>query len=229
MKNSQTEVIDLSNPLPLWATAALYFSPSAEYVFVYRPKEGLVTSKFLRAQDVAAAFSRAGTDSGWIPHGILRTGQSVQGPWSVYIQPAQMKTIAFEGDRKAYRVPLPPTILIGLGSKYYLFAVPTIPITENSSVFYAPFPNVYDSGLICWGNSTRRKDARPCYMPEMWELFFETHFNDELDTNRINRGASALQLLKGLACKRRRTFPRKALRPYRYETISSMIIKILTV
>ena len=56
------------------AEAELYFLPGGHYLFRRRSAAG-VTSKFVTAPDVAAAFTGQEMDSGWLPPGVMRIGR----------------------------------------------------------------------------------------------------------------------------------------------------------
>jgi hypothetical protein len=162
--------------------AALYFVEGGHYIF--RSFEGASrvdadVAKFVRATDVAAAFSGHEEDTGWMPAGVARMGHSSSGPWFVYSAPAQKVDVILGSGDAPVRVPIPRTILIGIGMTYYLYAQTKSHLEAWNNVFLAPFPNVYPDGRICWGRNMP-PEAQAEKARNVWELFFEAPFNGDL-------------------------------------------------
>lgn len=157
--------------------AALYFL-DGHYLFRSREQAGW-KSKFVTSADVLAAFTGKETDSGWWPAGIVRAGTSKSGGWFVYSAPAQKAAISFDGQPESVKIPLPRTVLVGIGSSYYLWALKAERFDRNAVAYAAPFPNVHSDGKVCWGASTPPR-AAPDKAREVWELFFSTPFSDHL-------------------------------------------------
>lgn len=130
---------------------------------------------------MAAAFSQTEQDTGWLPAGIVRAGHCAHGFWFVYSAPEQKINIQIgEG---ALTIPIPRTVLMGIGSKYYLWALKGKHFNPDDMAFRAPFPNVYPDGLICWGQNTQPA-ATAEKARAIWNLFFETPFNGDLSTEK---------------------------------------------
>lgn len=203
--------------LPPWAEAAVYFVKDAsEYIFAAR-KDGQTVSKFLRPSDVSAAFVHQENDTGWIDQNIVRIGNSTRGAWFIYRRGAEKVSIHFDGDRRNYIVPIPPTILVGVGNRYYIFSTKDDgkPLHDETKIFHAPFPNTYEDGRICWGSNHLPKDESPDAGPKAWDLFFASPFNNHLDTgHHASKKIGLLELLKQLDG--RNTFPSKMLVPHGY-------------
>jgi hypothetical protein len=162
--------------------AALYFL-DGHYLLRTREKAGW-SSKFVTATDVQAAFTGKEQDSGWLPAGVVRAGASKQGKWFVYSAPVQKVTISFDGEGgtgvpETIKIPLPRTVLFGIGAEYYLWALKGERFDRNAVAHAAPFPNIHSQGKICWGASTPPR-ADPEKARQVWELFFSTPFNNHL-------------------------------------------------
>lgn len=165
------------------ADAALYFMPQGHFLFRYQ-ESGRWCSKFVTIDDVAKSLANIESDSGWLGAGILRTGRSQRGNWFVYTAPAQKMSLLLtdETDRveePVHNVPIPATVLIGVGHAYFLYAVADDVVTPASKLYHAPFPNVYGHHRICWGNNAHPV-ASVAAAPQVWRLFFATPFNAHL-------------------------------------------------
>lgn len=168
--------------------AALYFLPGGHYIFrqTTSPDKNKKSSisKFVTANDVAAAFTNTEIDTGWMPAGVVRYGHEARGRWFVYSPPAQKIhiTLAAVDDgvsEQQITVPVPRTVMLGVGQEYYLWCIKTKHFEHDAVIFNAPFPNLYPDGKICWGNNTA-PDADPKSARLAWELFFSTPFNNHL-------------------------------------------------
>lgn len=160
------------------AEGVLYFLTGGHFLFQYL-KDGASQSKFVTIDDVAAALANVENDSGWLGDGILRAGRCSQGEWFVYAEPAQTITIQVTtGDQAEITIPIPATVLIGVGHKYFLYAL-NGPVKPGATLYHAPFPNVYGHGRICWG-SNRPPVAHHKQAKTVWNMFFETPFNNHL-------------------------------------------------
>jgi len=158
--------------------AALYLTDLGHYLFKF--KEGNKAAvKNLREAEVKAAFTGVNDDSGWIRSGIVRIGNNVKGPFFVYYRTRELKAMHFD-DKSEFIICLPPTVLIGANGKFKLFALREEGFTKDAIVYCAPFPNVDPSdGRICWGTNDKPK-VNPSKAEKVWELFFNSLFNDHL-------------------------------------------------
>jgi len=208
--------------LPAYASGALYFLDSGDFLFKYRmeagsrdeaPPEG---SKFVTVRDVQAAFGGMEVDTGWVQPGVLRCGFCAQGDWFVYGVPARKVEIAvqMEGGRdRKLELAIPATLMFGLGAQYFLWAVRAGGVTEHSPLFNAPFPNVHDSGLICWGQNTPPR-AHHTRAQEAWELFFASGFNKDLANNKSQKFKDDVRrMLARVARKKLEHYPEEDLIP----------------
>ena len=162
--------------------AALYLTDQGCYLFKGKIGEDGTIVKNLREADVSAAFSHASKDSGWLPAGILRVGNTVRGPWFVSYAARQTVKIIL-AERGGFTVPLPATVLFGYRGAYHLLALAGETFSPESVVYKAPFPNLHEDGAICWGNNPVPK-VNPAKAPAVWKLFFEAPFTDHLSNGK---------------------------------------------
>lgn len=163
---------------------ALYFLDSGDYLFQELSDDGAV-SKFVRAQDVKAAFAQIEHDTGWLPAGVVRSGHNQQGPWYVYSTPPRGKA-TIQVDDQQMTVPLPRLVMIGAGMSFYLWALKDEHFSRDAKAFRAPFPNVRDDGSICWGTASPG-EADPTSAKKVFDLFFQTVFNADLANGKSVR------------------------------------------
>lgn len=185
MQNGDTIASISPPPEPAFNySAALYFLAAGHYLFRSHDKHGAVISKFVTANDVGAAFTGQDQDSGWLPPGVVRCGAGAQGPWFVYSAPRQKVECTIE-DHGQFTIPIPRTVLLGIGASYYIWALQAKHFEPQADPYKAPFPNVYPSGQICWGAHTP-PEADPQNARQVWELFFRLPFNQDLAGNKSN-------------------------------------------
>lgn len=183
-------------PSDIQAEGVLYFLDGGHFLFKYL-KDETWQSKFVTIDDVAAALANVENDSGWLGEGILRAGRCAQGEWFVYTEPAQKITIQVTtSDLAQITIPIPATILIGVGHKYFLYALNGF-AKPNAPLYHAPFPNVYGHGRICWG-SNRPPAAHHKHAKTVWNMFFQTPFNTHLagQKSQAYKGNVMEQLVK---------------------------------
>ena len=167
------------------AQAVLYFLEGGHFLFRHQDQKAW-QSKFVTIQDVADSFTNTRTDTGWIGDGVIRAGRSPRGDWFVFAAPGQKQTLTLatpEGT-ETLTVPIPATVLIGVGNSYYLFAgAQYVPLGPSAGLFRAPFPNVYSNGRICWGDNSR-PPANHLVARAVWDMFFRTPFNTHLSNGK---------------------------------------------
>ena len=164
--------------------AALYFM-DGQYLFRYQDKAGGLVSKYVKADDLVAAFTLQESDSGWLPAGVVRSGTCKSGSWYVYSAPAQRVEITIDPDEKL-SIPIPRTVLLGTEKGHYLWAIKSKYFDPDEDAYHAPFPNINPNGKICWGNSKPRKLTAQ-YARETWDLFFASLFNADLTTDKSKK------------------------------------------
>jgi len=195
--------------------AALYFLDSGHLLYRRPLSGGGYQSKFVSLVDAAAAFTQKDIDTGWLPAGVVRWGTCSEGEYFVYSAPAQKVTLAMTkagDDPQDLTVPIPRTVLLGVGATYYLWAVQTKVFDPNADAFHAPFPNVYDDGHICWGQN-RPGPAAPMSARKVWELFFGSLFNQDLAAGKSQKLDNACTLLRTLHGQKAGKFPNADLVP----------------
>jgi hypothetical protein len=145
----------------------------------YAVKQGTVT-KFISSAAVRQAFSQIPLDSGYLPENTLRWGSNSQGDWLVLLKGAQNYSLSLISEKETlrYNIPFPSLILAGQNNRYYLWALAEPSFTRNAIACHAPFPNIGQSGQICFGNnSLPRCDAH--HIEQVWQLFLESPFNGD--------------------------------------------------
>lgn len=207
--------------LPDYSTGALFFLESGDFLFRYRVQEdrhygdpkSLDGAKFVTVKDVQAAFGGSDVDTGWIGHGVLRCGYCARGDWFVYAVPKQILSIQVtmsKGETKKLTLPIPATVMVGVGMQYYLWAV-AYSLSPDSSLSRAPFPNIHDDGAICWGQNTPPK-AHHRNAEAAWRLFFGSGFNGDLSNNKSTKfDGDVRRMLAYVARKKMDEYPEKDL------------------
>ncbi len=192
------------------AVASISFLRSEELMFTWR-EEDKIQSKLISHEAAVLAFNTTHTeDSVWLPENVLRTGRNVRGAWAVYVTRPQMVQIVTDQDEKL-NIPIPATLFLGWGPRYYLWALPNKKFSPGLPVFRAPFPNIYSNGRICWGNHKVPK-ATAASIGRAWEMFFGTGFNDHISNNKCKSfSGTVLELLRQLSAKNTTVFPQREL------------------
>ena len=192
------------------AMASISFLRSEELMFTWR-EEDKIQSKLISHEAAVLAFNTTHTeDSGWLPENVLRTGRNVRGAWAVYVTRPQLVQIVTDQEEKL-NVPIPATLFLGWGSRYYLWALPNKKFNPNLPVFRAPFPNIYSNGRICWGNHKVPK-ATAANIGRVWETFFGTAFNEHISNNKCKSCSNTvLELLRRLSAESATVFPQREL------------------
>lgn len=197
--------------VPPDASAALYFLPG-QYLFADL-KESSVSLKALSSDQVARAFRKVHTDTGWLGKRVLRYREAPEGNAILSYEPAAIRriTVSF-GDRGLVElgVPLPPLILLGKGNECYLWAAPSTHITAKTKLAVAPLPNI-GSGKICFGKN-EVPETHPSNLSEVWKLIFDTPFNADHTSERCRTEPQDVrELLWKLAVDKVKKFPKSEL------------------
>lgn len=204
-------------PLPAYATGALYFLQSGDFLFRYRAQENnryrekslAEGAKFVTVRDVQAAFGGSDVDTGWIGQGVIRCGYCASGAWFVYAAPKQkisIQVVMSNGIQKKLSLPVPTTVMVGVGMQYFLWAA-RHSLSPDSSLFHAPFPNIHGNGAICWGQNTPPK-AHHQRAAAAWNLFFESTFNGDLANGKSEKfGDDVRRTLAQVARKKADIYP----------------------
>lgn len=192
------------------SVASISFLKTKELMFTWQ-QDDKVQSKLITSEAAFLAFEEGQQqDTGWLPAGVLRTGSNARGEWVVYTARAQMIDIVTDKKEKL-RVPIPATLFMGWGARYYLWVLPHKKFDKKLPVYKAPFPNVYDNGRICWGSHKPPK-VSVSNIERVWQMFFGTAFNKHIATNKCKSYPdNVLNLLRQLSRDGASTFPFKEL------------------
>jgi len=197
--------------VPPDASAALYFLPG-QYLFADF-KEVSVALKALSSDQVARAFRKVHTDTGWLGRRVLRYREAPEGNAIISYEPAAIRKITiFFADRGlvGLTVAIPPLILLGKGQEYYLWAAASKQPTANTSLAVAPLPNI-GSGKICFGKN-EIPQTHPSTLSDVWKLVFETPFNADHASERcLSEPQDVRELLWKLAADKVKKFPKSEL------------------
>ena len=197
--------------IPADASAALYFLPG-QYLFADL-KESYVSLKALSSDQVARAFRKVHTDTGWLGRRVLRYREAPEDNAILSYEPAAIRKITVVLPDKGLvelSVPLPPLILLGKGREYYLWAADSSHISANTNLAVAPLPNV-GSGKICFGKN-EVSETHPSTLSEVWKLIFDTPFNADHASERcLSEPQDVRELLRKLAADKAKKFPKSEL------------------
>jgi PRTRC genetic system protein B len=213
------------SPLEADVAARLSFLISDELLFQWRAGEN-VQSKLISAQDARRAFANIDDDSGWLPAGVVRTGRNSRGSWVVYVVPPQRVRITTD-QGEALHVPIPMSLFVGWGRRYYLYALQGKKFDANAPVYRAPFPNIYENGRICWGGH-KVPEVTPANIGKTWKLFFGTTFNNHIAGGKtVSHEDNALDLLRELFAGEKKVFPAGELvrQAYSVESCLNMLFR----
>ncbi len=203
----------MNSPLqvPVDASAVLYFLPG-QYLFADL-KESSVSLKALSSDQVARAFRKVHTDTGWLGNRVLRYREAPEGNAILSYEPAAMRKIIVAFADKGLveiSVPSPPHILLGKGREYCLWAAASSHISANTNLAVAPLPNV-GSGKICFGKN-EVPETHPSTLSEVWKLIFDTPFNADHASERcLSEPQDVRDLLWKLAADKAKKFPKSEL------------------
>lgn len=198
------------SPLEPDVQARLLFLRSDELLFQWNDETNNLQSKLIAHQDARIAFAKMEEDTSWLPNGVLRCGRNSRGVWLVYVAPPQIMHISTD-QNEVLSIPIPMSLFVGWGHRYYLFALPGKVFDVNDRVYRAPYPNVYDNGRICWG-SHKVPVVTPLNIRQTWQFFFATTFNAHIASGKTRRHSeNALDLLRELSAARKKSFPAREL------------------
>jgi PRTRC genetic system protein B len=192
------------------AVASISFLRTRELMFTWK-EEDKIQSKLITPEAAFLAFKEGHQqDTGWLPAGVLRAGSNARGEWVVYTERAQVIHIVTDKSEKL-KVPIPATLFVGWGSRYYLWALPNKKFDPKLPVLRAPFPNVYDNGRICWGSHKVPK-VTVNNISNVWRMFFGTAFNEHIASKKSKSFPNnVLDLLRQLSHEEATSFPYKDL------------------
>jgi hypothetical protein len=207
------------------ARAALFFL-EGHYQLNWR--EGSVErTKFLSPAQIGRAFATKDEfDSGWLDARVLRFALGAKkrqkilsclpaGRRKIFITDPRSAEERAPGEDKTddyvleLEIPLPALLLIGCGQSYYLWATLDARVSQKSKICAAPFPNLDNSGGICFGTNTI-PECRLDSIEGVWKLILDSPFNNHQAANRCRTHTDdARKFLLTLDGKK--TFPKNAL------------------
>ena len=190
-------------------------------------REGSVErTKFLSPKQIGRAFSdKDAFDSGWLETLVLRFARGAKTHKILSVLPAGRRKIFITDPRPIderetgaetvgesileLEVPLPTLLLIGLGQKYYLWATLEKTISQNTKICAAPFPNLDDSGTICFGKNTA-PECRLDTIETVWQLILDSPFNGDRTAMRCRTHSDDVRKLL-FQISGKKAFPKNAL------------------
>lgn len=198
------------SPLEPDVQARLLFLRSDELLFQWNDETNNLQSKLIAHQDARIAFAKMEEDTGWLPDGVVRCGRNARGAWVVYVAPPQVMNISTD-QHEALTIPIPMSLFVGWGHRYYLFALRGKAFDANAPVYRSPYPNVYDNGRVCWG-SHKVPSVTVLNIQQTWGFFFATAFNSHIASGKTRTHAeNALDLLRKLSAAGKKSFPAREL------------------
>src|SRR5512134_1214054 len=103
------------------AVASISFLKTKELMFTWQ-QDDRIQSKLITNEAAFLAFKEGHQqDTGWLPAGVLRAGSNTRAEWVVYTARAQIIDIVTDRSEKL-KVPIPTTLFMGWGTRYYLWA-----------------------------------------------------------------------------------------------------------
>lgn len=137
-------------------------------------------------EQVALALSaKVGFNSGLLTGNSLLVRTVGVQKTVVEFRRGQKTGLWLDGAENPIRIPLPPLLLIratteNKNPQYQVYAVKKRPASLDIELFYAPLPNVYTSGSICWGSVPIVSDEAlsRSSLAEDWQRLLGTRFGD---------------------------------------------------
>ncbi|MFL6284460.1 MAG: hypothetical protein ACJ74Q_15050 [Pyrinomonadaceae bacterium] len=147
---------------------AQYLDGAAEHI---KPISPATAHAILRNEDI---------DTGWLSPGVVRCAETMKGMMALSYRPPSHAKILLDGRRgktDELTVPLPGLVMIGLETKYYLWALNTPNFDPGAQLFNTPLPNINSDASICFGaNKLPRASGQS--MSKVWDLFWASPFSD---------------------------------------------------
>lgn len=175
-----------------------YLDGGAEHI---KPVSPATAHAILRHEDI---------DTGWLSPGVVRCAETIKGPMVLSYRPPSKATILLDGRSGTpdeLTVPLPGLVLVGVDTKYYLWAVQGDAFQPNATLFNAPLPNINTDGSICFGSNKVGRAAGHS-MSKVWELIWSSPFSDHSVQGKSQKNQKDIRAgLRELARKRAKTYP----------------------
>lgn len=195
---------------PDTALAGLVFTDDGQIVYCSRSKHG-IQRKGLSPESVASVFAQAPVWSGYLPPDVWCWGKANGAEWLAICIPALTQTLLLASDKgdTPLTIPLPPLVFAGTRLEYYIWAVSDEAWMRDprAACFHAPFPNVDDNGLSCFGANILPPCA-PQTIHDAWELFLHSPFTNHHLANKSQQHPEDVRALwRELSEKRVGQFP----------------------
>jgi hypothetical protein len=192
-----------SPPRPLLHIEAELLFFKGQFLLHHKDEAGESQYKLLSGSALRGAFAGQSVDSGWLPQGLVRWGDSLRGTYAVqWIAP---RRCTIQVDAATLDVPMPGFVFMGLGETYWVWAAHGLEFNPQALAFSAPLPNLYPDGRVCWGeNRALRCDAQS--IEKAWEMFINSPFNGDLVAEKSKKFPNDIrgQLEKQAATGRKR-------------------------
>lgn len=139
----------------------------------------------------------------------------------VEYRPPQKTAIHIDGSDAPFRVPLPGLVMIrttmgGDSPKYSIFAVKDRPTTLQMPLFFAPLPNLYADGAVCWG-SVKKVSAEALAgadLAEDWQMLLGSLFTSHsVGGKSRSQPQDIRKKLAELDSRKARAYPKRDLVP----------------
>ena len=156
-------------------------------------------------------FSDCDIDTGWLPSGVVRCAETSKGSMVLSYRPPSRASILLDGrtgEIDALTIPLPGLIMLGVDTKYYLWALKEPEFSPEAVIHHAPLPNINGDGTICFGaNKVQRASGDS--ISKVWALFWESPFSDHSVQGKSGQHPNDIRkVIRALAKKRRaRAYP----------------------
>ncbi|MCC6628214.1 MAG: hypothetical protein IT340_12535 [Chloroflexi bacterium] len=199
-------------------------------VLTVRLAHGGYRSHLVDPADVAAALAGQAVTTGLLPPATLAAGSLGQEAFMVQWRAPQPVTLtAVTGDKggrtRDYQFPAPALVWGVCGEAYTLFALAgSAWPAPDSRLYHAPFPNVFDSGGVCWGSGRRPGPVDGAALEAAWAVFLHgSAFSWHAAGQRCRSfPANVLGLYQHLAQAGAATFPDDELLPTRW-TVADLV------
>ena len=201
---------------PNSARAGLVFTDDGQIIYCSQNGHG-IQRKGLSPESVASVFAKAPVWSGFLPTDTWCWGKADGAEWIALCLPASLHTLLLVDGEDVTRVnlPLPPLIFAGTRLEYYIWAVGDEAWSRDphAAAFHAPFPNVNEIGLICFGTNIL-PPASPQTILAAWQLFLHSPFNDHQIASKSQQHPDDVrQLWRALSVENAERFPYQDLMP----------------
>jgi PRTRC genetic system protein B len=162
---------------------------------------------------------------GLLPENVLQINPDNEG-FAIWYTPALKTGLLFSDSLQIPngKAALPPLLWKATKTNLYIYALSTAAgITEDSTLYQAPFFNIYEDGRVCMGTVKINIDIQCSlqqFMQSWQQYFFNSYFSHLLGNQSPVKG-NIVQLWQGLVNTRRK-FPIRQLKPH-YLTMNELL------